>query len=479
MRQKPLHQLVFLLGEAVLALLSSGVLFVLVSRIGGAEMLGSYALALSWLMLFQGVSCFGIPEFLMREVGTHGQNASQQVNNALVLGIGSGFIAVGLMQIAVRVLGYSSELVHVITISSLGLIPVFLNMAARAVFLAFRQMHFAFTALLLEVAITMLVSLHLLLTGYGAAALIATLVVAKFVSASISITLLYLRALSIRAPLELKSLVQSARTIFTFGIGNMLGMLTMRINVIMVSLWVDISTVGQFAAATKLMELGLMIPNLFVQLLMTRIAHSFSEGGKRDPNQFGSWLQILFDIVVPTCVGGWIFADFFLSILFGQSFRAATIVFRVLLFYLLIESADAVMSVILKAAHKQRGDVERLAFNPLTNFVLNLVLLPTFGIVGSAVGRVGGAVASATLRHRLIAAEMTAVTWSRYSARPALISIGVGALCYSMRGLMQPVSLFLLYVLGTGGVLLIASGLSLSVIKDIMTFSAGEADQQN
>ena len=66
--------------------------------------------------------------------------------------------------------------------------------------------------------------------------------------------------------------------------------------------------------------------------------------------------------------------------------------------YLVIESVDAVMSIMLKAAHKQREDVNRLAFNPLINIVLNLVLLPTLGTIGAAIGRVGGVGASAALR---------------------------------------------------------------------------------
>ena len=102
--------------------------------------------------------------------------------------------------------------------------------------------------------------------------------------------------------------MRTARTVFTFGIGSMLGMLTMRINTIMVSAWVDIATVGYFAAATKIMEIGLILPNLFAQLLMTRIAYSFNTQGNRDPNRFGTWYQTLFAFVVPACVGVWVFA---------------------------------------------------------------------------------------------------------------------------------------------------------------------------
>jgi O-antigen/teichoic acid export membrane protein len=366
-------------------------------------------------------------------------------------------------------LGYSTDLVQVISIASLALIPAFLNTACRSVFLALRAMHWTFLALLVEVTIVMSASLYLLLSGYGALALIITLVVAKFTSASITVTLLYRRVLPVRPPFNLGFLLRTARTVFVFGIGSMLGMLTMRINTIMVSLWVDIATVGHFAAATKIMEIGLILPTLFAQLLMTRIAYSFNTQGKRDPNRFGAWYQVLFAFVVPACVGVWVFAGLILETLFGTSFRNAIWILRILMIYFLIESADAEMSVILQAAHRQREDVSRFAFNPLTNIVLNLVLLPTLGTIGAAIGRVGGVCASATLRYLFIARELTRVNWFRFALKPALISLGVGSVCYALLDVSRPAWLLLFYVAATAVLLRISSAFSPSVIKDIMS----------
>ena len=471
--QKPWRQLAFVLGEAVLSLVSGGVMFIIISRVSGPDLLGTYALALAWLMLFQGVSSFGIPGFLMREVGAHGRDAAEQVVHAMLLGLGSGFVALCLMLAAVRLLGYSAYLVQVISIASLALIPAFLNTGCRSVFLALRKMHLTFLAALVEVTIVMSASLYLVLGGYGAVALMITLVVAKVTSASIALILLHYNVFRMRPSINLAFLLQTARTVFTFGIGSMLGMLTIRINTIMVSLWMDIATVGEFAAATKIMEIGLIIPNLFTQLLMTRIAYSFNTQGNRDPNRFGLWYQALFALVFPTCVAGWVFADSILEILFGTGYGNAVWVLRILMIYLLIEAVDSAMSATLQAAHRQREDVSLLAFNPLINFVLNLALLPILGTIGAAIGRVGGVGVSATLRHLFIAREFTRVNWLRFALKPALISIVVGSVCYSLHGVRHPAWLLLFYGAVTGGLLILTSTLSRSTIKEIMGSPSG------
>jgi O-antigen/teichoic acid export membrane protein len=474
MFQKPWRQLAFILGEAALSLVSGGVLFIIISRVSGPKLLGTYALAIAWLMLFQGVSSFGIPEFLMREVGVYGRDAAEYVAHAILLGIGSGVVALGLMLAAVRLFGYSTYLVQVITIGSLALIPAFLNLACRSVFMALRQMHLAFLALLVEVTIMTSASVYLLLSGHGAIALMITIVVAKAMSASISLTLLYYQALTSRPSFNLGFLIQTARRVFAFGIGNMLFMLTMRINIIMASIWVDIASVGHFAAATKVMEIGMMIPSLFAQLLMSRIAYSFNTQGNRDPNCFGAWYQVLFEIIVPTCVGVWVFARLILRILFGTGFGNALWILRILMIYLAIESADVVMSVALKAAQKEREDVRRFSFNPLVNIMLNLLLLPSVGVIGAAIGRVGGVSTSAILRNLLIARELAWVNWFRIALKPALISIGVGSVCYAMLDGNGPVWLLFFYVAVTAVLLRLSSGFSPAAIKDMMSLAPSQ-----
>ena len=468
--QKPWRQLAFVLGEAALTLLSGGVLFILISRLSGPELLGTYALAFAWLTLFQGVSSFGIPEFIIREVGSYGRDAAGKIVHSILLGLGSGVAALGLMWAAVRLLGYSTYVVDVVTIAGLALFPAFLNTACRSVFLALRQMHFTFLAVLVEVTIVMSASLYLLLSGFGAIALMITLVVAKVASAALSLTLLRRVLSSTRPAFDFGFLKQVAQMVVAWGVGNMLAMLAMRINMIMVSVWVDLAAVGHFAAATKIMEIGLIIPSLFVQFLMSRVAHGFNTQGERDPNRFGAWYQLLFALVVPMCVGVWVFAGPILTILFGQGFSEASWVLRILMIFLIVETADAAMSAILKAMQRQRQDVVCLAFNPLANILLNLALLPVLGMIGAAIGRLGGAGASATLRHLLITRQLTGVNWFRFAMKPALISIAVGAVCYVLLDSGRSVWLLLpLYVGATAVLLKVASGFSLSAIKDMMS----------
>jgi O-antigen/teichoic acid export membrane protein len=471
--QKPWRQLAFVLGEAALSLVSGGVLFIIISRTSGPELLGEYALSIAWLMLFQGGSSFGIPEFIMRETGAHGRDAAGQVVHAMVLGLGTGLAAICVMLVLVRTLGYRADLVQAISIASLALIPAFLNTVCRGAFMAQRQMQVPFMAALVENAIMTSASLYLLSSGHGAVSLMIALVGSKAASASIATVLAFRGMFPALPPLDLRVLMETARTVFSFGMGNLFGILSRRINTIMVSLWVSIEAVGHFAAATKVMEFCLIAPDLFSQLLLTRIAHSFVTRGNRDPNRFGAWFEVLFALVVPACVGVWVFAGLILETLFGKPFGDALWILRILMIYVLTETADGVMSVILKAAHRQRQDAYCVASNLVTNVMLNLALLPVLGAIGTAIGRVGGGFASATLRHFLIARELTRMDWVRFAWKPALTSAGAGSVCYVLLDGVRPAWVLLFYIALILASLRMFSKFSFSVIKDVMSSPPG------
>jgi O-antigen/teichoic acid export membrane protein len=127
-----------------------------------------------------------------------------------------------------------------------------------------------------------------------------------------------------------------------------------------------------------------------------------------------------------------------------------------------------VMSVILKAAHRQRQDALCLAFNLVTNIALNLTLLPVLGPMGAAIGRVAGGGVSTALRHLLISRALAPVNWFKFAWKPALVSLAAGSACYALLAVERPGRLLLLYAAVSLVSLSVFSGFSLSTVKDMM-----------
>jgi hypothetical protein len=66
------------------------------------------------------------------------------------------------------------------------------------------------------------------------------------------------------------------------------------------------------------------------------------------------------------------------------------------------------------------------------------------------------------------------VNWFRFALKPAVISIGVGSVCYALLDVDSPAGLLLFYVAVTAVLLRISSAFSPSVIKDMMSFPSSQ-----
>jgi hypothetical protein len=62
----------------------------------------------------------------------------------------------------------------------------------------------------------------------------------------------------------------------------------------------------------------------------------------------------------------------------------------------------------------------------------------------------------------------------RFALKPALISVGVGSVCYALLDVNRPAGLLLFYVAATAVLLRISSGFSPSAIKDLMSLPSSQ-----
>ncbi|MFO1431512.1 MAG: flippase [Candidatus Competibacteraceae bacterium] len=414
-------------GEAFLLLLSGGVLFIVISRVAGPELFGQYSLIIAWIMLFERAASFGIPELIMRETGIHGQESGRHVVHGLAIGLVAALLAMSLMASLVFLFGYTQDTRQAVLIGSLALVPMMVNVICRSAFLARRQMHWVFLVALLETSILMGVTITLVVNGSGVIPLVTTVVVAKWLSAVLSLGLLHRFTLALRLVFDWAFCKQMLRPVVAFGAGNVLGMVSVRLNTIMVSIWGSMVTVGHFAAAVKVLDIALMLPNLLAQLLMPSIARLLDRQDHCRLDRFHAVFRAIFWVTMPLGIGVIIFAETVVGILFGTEFGGSVWVLRLLMVYFMIEVADILMSLIMRAAHRERADVRLYAINPVTNVALNLVLIPDLGGIGAAIGKVAGVVVSAVLRYRYIAGKLARVRWLDFAIRPILVSAMIGS----------------------------------------------------
>lgn len=392
------HSLLF--GETFLFALSGGVVAIVLSRWRGAELLGQYSLVLAWIALFQAVANFGLAEFTLRELGRVTDRDGKQITHSLLIGVCTSAVCMVVMAGIVLLINYPQNMREALLLGVLLLAPMTASSICRAGFLAQDRSEFVFAVALVESFTTVGINCYLAIAGYDIFMFVVTMVGVKVMTSLLSLRLLRRHVARLRPVFDAKFFREFLSSLLPFALSNMLGTLSVRINLILLSVWATIASVGLYAAASKILELVLIIPAVFAQTLLPRLARSFAQQRTWEIREsLATSLIWMLGFVVVLGGGIAVFAPFLLKVLFGPEFAEASNILRILMLFLIIESIDTIMSVTLKAAGREKLDVRLFTANVVTNISASLLLIPGWGGLGCGVAKVLGGLASSTLRY--------------------------------------------------------------------------------
>lgn len=455
-------------GEAFLLLLTGGVLFILISRLGGPDLLGEYSLVLAWILLFQGIAGFGIPEFIMRETGIRGAASAPHLSQGFIIGLATSAAAMSILLALTVLLDYATHITTALRLGTLALVPITVNGLCRAGFVARRQMGFVFCILLVESLIVMALSTWSLLHGGGVISLVATLCGAKLVSSVLAVYWFNRHGVPFWQRFDWALCRTLLGPITAFAISNALGMVALRVNTIMLSFWASMTVVGHYAAAAKILDIALIFPSLCAQLVMPRVAYAFAQRQAHELALFEKAFHAIFSAAVPIGVGVLFYADIIVASLFGPSFTEAVLPLRILMICFMIEVADALMGVVLKSAHRQSQDVRLYAVNPGLNIVVNVVAIPALGSTGAALSKLAGVLASSTNRYVAISRDVVPLGWFRFAVRPLVVSVVAGLILMPFATVLPDAVSIALFITLTIGGLAWTAQFSLADVSEIL-----------
>ncbi len=160
--------------------------------------------------------------------------------------------------------------------------------------------------------------------------------------------------------------------------------LYMRIDQVMISSMLGDSALGAYSAAIRLTESAYFIPTVVSASTLPAIVALRTS----DPEKFRDRMQWLFDIMVVLAVGVAlplsIFAGPLTSFLYGEAYAAAAPVLAIHVWSTVFVFLGVTSSSWLLVENLTAVSFYRTALGAAANIALNLLLIPTFGLIGAA-----------------------------------------------------------------------------------------------
>ena len=177
-------------------------------------------------------------------------------------------------------------------------------------------------------------------------------------------------------------ILQSA---WPFAITGALGILLTNTDILIISWMRTASDVGIYSAALRIIQTLYLVPVVF----QFSVLPLFSRLAETDNPRFRAALEriigTLFIISVPLAVGSFILGTEIMGFVFGPAYAMGGLAFKILMLTMLVDFPAAIIANAIFAYNHQKSLIATSAIGGLSNVFFDILLIPYFGITGSAI----------------------------------------------------------------------------------------------
>ena len=366
------------------------VTFGVLARTVGADGLGDYRTVLTMLLFAGVVFDFGLYSITLREISRGDSDAHGVLGNAAAMRIVATIFAVLVLLLVLFLTDYDHDVRNGVMIAGAGWVGYQLNDVLRAVFQLKLAKHHGAIAETAGALVGLALISGLAAFGAGTTAMLGATAIGLICTAALA-SYYANRLISFRLRFDWSVW----RTLMVAGIpvaGSVLLLnVQLRADVLLLSMIQGARQVGLYDAPLKLYELLFVIPYLFGGMMMPLFVR---DRGLDGSGSLGPRLRaaISASVIISSLAFAVVFvhAESVITLLAGDGFAASATPLRILAAAALFAGISAILRFAATALHVPQRMFRADLVGVTSALVAHAVLIPTYGIIGAAVGKLCG-----------------------------------------------------------------------------------------
>jgi O-antigen/teichoic acid export membrane protein len=215
-----------------------------------------------------------------------------------------------------------------------------------------------------------------------------------------------------------------------FGVSGVSYVVMQRFDTVLMSFVLTDAAVGWYNVPWTLINMVLMIAQSITDAMYPSIVRSYAEDPASFPQIVWRATKYLLIVCLPLSVGGTVLADRIIITLYEETFINSVPVLRMILWALPSLFLLELLGRVAMALNLERPAARANVINAVVTVVLNLVLVPTMGIMGAALALVSGRMIRLVQFWKLIGNErLVGQRWDSL-LRVTLAAAAMGALVF-------------------------------------------------
>lgn len=425
--------------------------FTIVARWIGATDVGQYSFAVSFALIFSVIMDFGLSNVLIRESSKYPERANVLLNTIITAKLGLSILGFALVAFILQFLEKSGLVELMVYIAALAQILDSFTLSFWGIFRAHQDLKYESLAITINQIVVLGVGLGGLALGMPIYILVIALLAGALFSFLYSLTLLFIKMRYRLAwawdTVVVKPLVTMA---IPFGLAAIFTKIYSHIDQIFLSTMLGDTELGWYSIAYKLTFAFMFIPGAFAGAIYPAMSALYHQKSEQLQVVYEKSVNMLLMIAVPISIGIAVIAKDIILLVYTSEFAESIPVLQVWIAALVFVFLSYPAGALLNASDRQAINTRNMGITMVVNVVLNLILIPLLGVIGSAVAGLlawatlvllnmiyARVIVSYSLRHILLkalqalvaGAVMGAAVWYTKSFS-LLFGIGVGAVVY-------------------------------------------------
>lgn len=360
------------------------VIFVYLARRLGKDDFGVFSFGLAFALIVAVIADFGLNYLFVREISRNKNLASKYLFNGIVVKIFLSIATVFLAYLFLDLMGYSYEVKTVAYIMLFFTLMQSFTELNYAIFRAFERMYYEMGIKISRMLILIVAISYLLRNDYGLVASTLAFPLTELVIFTISTWLVYRRftKISFEFDYNFSKRILKESSLFFFSI--VFTTLYMYVGQIMISKLRSTTEVGVYSAAANIVTALFLIPLIYGNSIYPVISRFYITSKKSLKFAYEKSFKYMFIIGLPIASGLYFLSDDIVLLLYGKEYMVSATILSILSGYLFLKFLNPVTGFTLMAINKQGTRLFSQGMAAIINIILNLILIPIFGIVGAA-----------------------------------------------------------------------------------------------
>jgi O-antigen/teichoic acid export membrane protein len=374
------------MGEVVAGFLKLA-LIIYAARILGAAGYGKFTFALSFVSIISIFADLGLLDFATREFSREKETEREYpaiLSLKIILGIGALILAfVGSFFVT------SDPLIQRV----IWILAFFISISSfLSIFCAFlrsrQKMEYEAGFNIFQIALITILSFFVLFIAPSAENLSYGYMFANLVVLFFILFIFHFRVHSLRLVFDKAIWKKFLRLSWPLSLGFTSSWILVSIDSIMIGYFGEVIQVGWYNAAYKIIYIALILATLISRSFYPVLSKFSREAKEKLQKVWNYQMALMIVLAVPIAMGGLLLSPKIINLFYGSDYKPAILALQFLVFVCAADFLYYPCAAALIISDQQKKNFKLLLTGVVINIILNLVLIPRYGLYGAAIATI-------------------------------------------------------------------------------------------